>query len=178
MHLKPIESQRTDTNLVFHMRAACFRPYRDLFKRKTLLESPVSKPSGCFMYTSASRSPLMKAWEMLIDHRCKFSTAASAKMVLMAWYFAVGAKVSVKSKPGCWEKPLVTRQALYHSIEPSAFLFTLKTQQQPIAVAPFGSWVLDHVLFCWCTSSSSSAACVHKSASGRVKASLNVLGSF
>src|SRR6201996_9214658 len=178
MHLKPMESQRTDANLAFHMCAACFRPYRDLFKRKTSLESPVSKPSGCFLYTSASRSPLMKAWVMLIDRRCKFSTTASAKTVLMAWYFAVGAKVSVKSKPGCWEKPLATRRALYCSIEPSVFLFTLKTQQQLIAVAPFGSWVLDHVPFRWCASSSSSAACVHKSASRQVRASLNVLGSF
>src|ERR1700742_1630264 len=178
MHLKPMESQRTDANFTFHMQAACLRPYRDLFKRKTSLESPVSKPSGCFMYTSASRSPLMKACEMSIDCRCKFSTAASAKTVLIAWYFAVGAKVSVKSKPGCWEKPLVTRQALYHSIEPSAFLFTLKTQRQLIAVAPFGSWVLDHVPFFWCASSSSSAAWVHKSASGRFRASQNVLGSF
>src|ERR1700744_1071433 len=176
MHLKPIESQRTDANLTFHMQAACFRPYRDLFKRKTSLESPVSKPSGCFMYTSASRSPLMKAWEMSIDRRCKFSTAASAKTVLMALYFAVGAKVSVKSKPGRWEKPLATRRALYRSIEPSAFFLTLNTQRQPIALAPFGSWVLDHVPFRWCASSSCSAACVHKSVSGRVRASQNILG--
>src|ERR1700761_2164642 len=158
MHLKPIELQRTDANLTFHMRAACFRPYRDLFKRKTSLESPVSKPSGCFMYTSASRSPLMKACEMSIDRKCRSSTAASAKTVLIAWYFAVGANVSVKSNPGHWEKPLATRRALYRSIEPSAFLLTLKTQRQPIAVAPFGSWVLDHVPFLWCASSSSSAA--------------------
>src|ERR1700743_2989795 len=81
----------------------------------------------------------MKAWEMLINHRCKSSTAASTKMVLMAWYFAVGAKVSVKSKPGCWEKPLATRQALYCSIEPSVFLFTLNTQWQPIVLAPCSS---------------------------------------
>src|ERR1700744_758290 len=120
----------------------------------------------------------MKAWEMLIDRRCKSSTAESAKTVLIAWYFAVGAKVSVKSKPGRWEKPLATRRALYRSIEPSAFFLTLNTQRQLIALAPFGSWVLDHVPFRWCTSSSSSAACVHKSASGQVKASLNVLGSF
>src|ERR1700743_486154 len=103
---------------------------------------------------------------MSIDCRCKSSTAACAKTDLIAWYFAVGAKVSVKSKPGRWEKPLVTRRALYRSIEPSAFLLTLKTQRQPIALAPFGSWVLDHVPFRWCASSSSSAAWVHKSVKG------------
>src|SRR6202000_1501101 len=166
MHLKPMESQRTDDNSTVHMRAACLRPYRDLFKRKTSLGSSLSKPSGCFMYTSASRSPLMKAWEMSIDRRCKSSTAESAKTVLMAWYFAVGAKVSVKSNPGRWEKPLATRRALYCSIEPSAFLLTLNTQRQPIALAPFGSWVLDHVPVLWCASSSSSAAWVHKSVKG------------
>src|SRR5882762_2623269 len=84
----------------------------------------------------------------------------------MAENRAVGVKVSLKSKPGRWLKPLATRRALYRSMEPSAVCFTLKTHLDPIALRPAGKSASSQVPFCEWASISSSAAFVHCTASG------------
>ena len=60
---------------------------------------------------------------------------------------AKGLKVSVKSKLESWRNSFATNHALYFSILPVGFSFTLNTHLQPIAFLLGSRGTSDQVLF-------------------------------
>lgn len=62
------------------------------------------------------------------------SAATNAKVAWMTESRMVGAKFSMKSKPGHWLKPCATSRALYHSMEPSSVRLILRTHLESTGI--------------------------------------------
>lgn len=111
----------------YQARGAYFKPYIDFLCWQAKVASVSRNPDGWCMWTSYSRSPFKKVLLMSTCCTSHFQVISSVSMILIVVGFTTGEKVSWKSNPCCWRKPLATRHYLYLLMIPSTFSFTLKS---------------------------------------------------
>ena len=106
-------------------------------------------------------SPLRNAVLTSIWWSSRSKCATSAMIVLKESFVETGEKVSLKSIPSFWVKPLATRRALYLSTLPFESLLVLKIHLQPMGFAPSGNGTSSQTLLSCIDLYSSFMASIH-----------------